>query len=153
MSNETADETEIIKQPYRPPRWVRRLQARLGLVGFNWKRHLQALAHFLVIALAFLALNWLFSPEDPGWLKLNPSPWVLVPLYLGFQFGFVWGVATGILQVAARLTIAQMTHIQEVFGGSEQFLLWSMVLTGALGGFVRGVLNRQAEQKLSLIHI
>lgn len=49
-----------------------------------------------------LAANAIAAPQDPGWLSLNPSPWLLLPVLTGLGHGFRWGFLFG---SAASLTI------------------------------------------------
>ncbi|MFH0088629.1 sugar transporter, partial [Pseudomonas aeruginosa] len=55
----------------------------------------------LVISALALGLGWWFSPDDP--LQVNATfPWViLAPLLLGMRYGFVRGLASAALLVAA----------------------------------------------------
>ena len=40
-------------------------------------------------------LNLLTARSDPGWLAVNPSPWLLLPLLTGARYGFRWGFLSG----------------------------------------------------------
>ncbi len=40
-------------------------------------------------------LNFLTARQDPGWLALNPSPWIFLPLLIGARYGFRWGFLSG----------------------------------------------------------
>lgn len=40
-------------------------------------------------------LNLFLASDDPGWLSVNPSPWVLLPLLAGVRYGFRWGFSAG----------------------------------------------------------
>ncbi len=60
-------------------------------------------------------LNFLTARQDPGWLALNPSPWILLPLLTGARYGFRWGflsgatvslIVLGLLMVFQKETIA-----------------------------------------------
>lgn len=51
--------------------------------------------YVLDIALMVLVIgtvSWLFRRSDPAWLEINPSPWLLIPLLIGFRYGFWDGV-------------------------------------------------------------
>ena len=134
---------ETINEPIRAPsipRWF----------NFRLRRniHITALVHFLVATMALAALNWILARNDPGWLKINPSPWVFLPLYMGFTRGYIWGVGAGLFLIIVRVWLKD---IEVAFTGSDYFLMWSTVMMGGIGGLVRGIVWRkqfQAEMQL-----
>ncbi|MDF1814952.1 MAG: hypothetical protein P1V20_22300 [Verrucomicrobiales bacterium] len=151
MSEETADELIDFEKPSLVSTILEKFPINEKL---QVKGQLTALLHFFVISVMLAALNWLFAKSDPGWLELNPSPWVILPFYLGFRFGFFWGVGSGFLLVIVRIWLEglQVAEGETInFTGSEHFLLWGAVLMGAIGGFTRGVIGRRETQKEILL--
>ena len=55
-------------------------------------------------------LNFLTARMDPGWLALNPSPWILLPLLTGVRYGFRWGFLSGTAASFLLLTALLLTH-------------------------------------------
>lgn len=49
-----------------------------------------------VIAGLLVAANALVARHDPGWLALNPSPWLLLPLLMGARYGFSAGLISAL---------------------------------------------------------
>ena len=101
------------------------------------------------------ALNWLFARADPGWTRLNPSPWIILSFYLGFRFGISWGIGSGLFLVVARiwLTKAGLSEGETLeISGLQVYLLWGVVLAGAIGGFFRAVISRKEYQKDTALH-
>ncbi len=148
MSDETAE--ELIEE-FEKASLLATLRQKVQISKFLMLRgQMSALLHFFVTALMLAALNWLFSKSDPGWLKLNPSPWVLLPFYLGFRFGFLWGTGSGLVLVIFRVWLATFLTAEGEsvhFSGSEYFLFWGAVFMGAVGGFAKGVISRRETQK------
>lgn len=60
----------------------------------------------VTIAVVLAVLNFLTARTDPGWLALNPSPWILLPLLTGARYGFRWGFLSG--AVASLLLLATL---------------------------------------------
>jgi hypothetical protein len=54
-------------------------------------------------------LNLLTAPHDPGWLALNPSPWLLLPLLTGTRYGFRWGFLSGTVASLGALACLLIT--------------------------------------------
>lgn len=85
-----------------------------------------------LIAGVLLALNLSIDRAHAGWINLNPSPYLLVPVLLGGRYGFTVGVLSGLLASAlvatlqivggapslrAALASAAYTHVSFVFAG------------------------------------
>ena len=51
-------------------KWLDKLHAKSG-----W-------TDLIAITGILLAVNLVYAPRDVGWLKLNPSPWLFLPLSL-----------------------------------------------------------------------
>ena len=47
-------------------------------------------------------VNWMVSPADPGWLSLNPTPWLVLPVLFGVRYGVACGFGAGLLLGSAR---------------------------------------------------
>ncbi len=60
-----------------------------------------ALALGGLLALMNLWTAW----ADPGWLDLNPSPWILLPLLTGARYGFRWGFFSGTVASLGLLVV------------------------------------------------
>lgn len=58
-----------------------------------------------------LAANRIAAPHDPGWLSLNPTPWLLVPVLSGLMHGFRWGFLFGALASAGVFACTQMIGV------------------------------------------
>ncbi|NNE90961.1 MAG: hypothetical protein HKN23_04885 [Verrucomicrobiales bacterium] len=56
----------------------------------------------IVLTVLLGGLNFFVSPDDPGWMNLNPTPWILLPMILGGRYG-TGGGTTGILVAIAAL--------------------------------------------------
>ncbi len=49
------------------------------------------------------AFNLVFSPRDFGWIQLNPTPWLLLPVLMGSRYGFTYGMAGAVVGILAML--------------------------------------------------
>lgn len=102
----------------------------------------------VVLGLLLVALNLLIARDDPGWFRLNPTPYVLLPLLLGARYGFNAGFFAGIA-TAAGIVLAQtaftQSSLQQVTSQSL-YLASSLVLCGSLTGELFAWLHRDLHQ-------
>ena len=99
----------------------------------------------ILISGMLLVANRLMSPSDIGWLNLNPSPWLLLPVLIGGRYGMGPGLVSGLL---AGLGIAffQARTIAEpaqIFARHHAYFFTSL----ALGGFLAGEMNRLTRRR------
>ena len=64
------------------------------------------------LTLGLALLNALTARQDPGWLSLNPSPWIILPLLIGARYGFRWGFFSGVGASVLLLGTLFLTHGQ-----------------------------------------
>lgn len=66
----------------------------------------------VLVAVVIVGANLLFDRAHPGWINLNPSPYLLLPILLGSRYGFVPGILAGltasVLIVAHQLLAAAL---------------------------------------------
>jgi len=90
----------------------------------------------VVLAAILVALNFWLAPADPGWLKVNPSPYLLLPILIGGRFGFLPGIGAGIFSVA--IIVAGQWWWKKVDPVSslisERYVYSCLVLAGGICG-------------------
>lgn len=107
----------------------------------------------MIVILAVLNIGTV-GLADWGWMTLNPSPWLLVPLFVGARYGFRWGVIVGFtvaLMIFVGRAIYTVGHdksasLSQIF--SELFsehLYFFLILPGIgfLTGETQGLLTRK----------
>ena len=52
---------------------------------------------FVVLCVILAVVNGLTERGDPGWLKMNPTPWLLPAALIGARYGFVSGLLSGMI--------------------------------------------------------
>lgn len=102
-----------------------------------------------VILLALLAAaSWFLGKEDPGWQRANPTPWLLLPFFLGGRYGAAAGLVGALLAAAAVLVfqwaLGNMTP-QALFSAKPYFFL-SFVIAAAVGTAVHRLVAGPSEQ-------
>ncbi len=103
---------------------------------------------FFVIAAVLLGVNILVSPSDLGWGEINPSPWVLVPCYFGFRFGYRGGVFTALFVITVILVghfLATGFGPLEYMVAEGAYFLWSFLMAGVVTGFIRNLYSRRVK--------
>lgn len=99
----------------------------------------------VTIGLVLAVLNFITAPQDPGWLSLNPSPWVLLPLLTGARYGFRWGFLSGAVASLAMLGTLLLTQRDAVALNNLFFL--ALPTIGLLAGEAHGLFaTRLAER-------
>lgn len=93
----------------------------------------------LLLGLLLGGLNYVVAPLDAGWVSLNPTPWLLLPLLIGARYGVTSGAVTGLLTVLGLAAIrSRLDGIDPwTFVAGHRHLLTGLVL----GGFLAGQLN------------
>jgi hypothetical protein len=86
-----------------------------------------------VVGVVLLALNLGLESNDVGWLQLNPTPWLLLPLLIGAAYGLLPGTLAGL---AAAGLIAWFRRGEDASGFVLDHLygLGSLPLMGFLAG-------------------
>ncbi len=91
----------------------------------------------LVIGAVVVGLNVALAPRDLGWLTLNPTPYLLIPLLLGARYGFGPGVISALgvcLGIAGSLIgSGRVTDLAEAFHAAP-YVFVGLVLAGAVAG-------------------
>ena len=96
------------------------------------------------------AFNGLFGRSDPGWFNLNPTPWLLLPGFLGARYGLKAGLAGAITAGVTTLIWRYASHNTQGDGFVQRHAFYFLSLAGAAlaGGFAQNIVSRQAEQLL-----
>ncbi len=94
----------------------------------------------IVVGGMLAVLNLWMARSDFGWIKLNPTPWILLPILIGSRYGLTPGVVSGLLSgLAITLVQARAAGVPEpAFAQQHSFFFTSLVL----GGFLAGEMNR-----------
>lgn len=116
------------------------------------KRFWNGLRDFIVLCIILTGVNALLDRGDPGWMRLNPTPWLLPAALIGARYGFVSGMLSGV--ASAALLAGANSHLtkipfQEVLREDAYFFL-SIVVVGAVAGEICTLLShRSASVKLA----
>lgn len=86
----------------------------------------------VVIGGSLALLNALTSRHDPGWLALNPSPWILLPLMIGARYGFRWGFLAG--AIASLLLLASLLLTAKSMVASHGLFFLALPAIGLFAG-------------------
>ena len=106
-----------------------------------------------VLAAILISLNFWLAPADPGWLNLNPSPYLLLPILIGGRFGFLPGTGAGVLSVAiivaGQFWFRQVDPVSSLT--SQRYVYSCLVLLGAICGELQHFFNDKLG-RLTEIH-
>jgi hypothetical protein len=101
-----------------------------------------------VLAAILVALNFWTAPTDPGWLNVNPSPYLLLPLLIGGRFGFVPGIGAGLLSmaiiVAGQFLLKKIDPVSSLH--SERYIYSCLLLTGGICGELQHFFNSKLKR-------
>lgn len=95
----------------------------------------------VVLYSLLLLINYFFSGDDIGWILLNPSPWFLLPVFMGARYGLRMAV---IGAAATALTILVVNQFQtgdlfsELFEERAYFFLALLIVgvVASLGNYL-----------------
>ncbi len=107
------------------------------------KRWLGAPLDATLIFLALAATNFWINRDDPGWTGLNPTPWLLLPVFLGGRYGSRGGISGTILAIGAILAL------QFFLNGTppglalreEPYFFLALLIGGACGSLIHFLLE------------
>lgn len=108
---------------------------------------IRAITESLILTVVVAAANALFGASDPGWLSLNPTPYVVVPVLVGMRYGFVPGFVAGLIAasaVALGASIFGGQPLADVVAGST-FTLFALVALGLVAGEVYRTIFSRSE--------
>lgn len=93
--------------------------------------------------------NLLFARADPGWLELNPSPYLLIPLLMGGRYGFGPGVVSGTIVALVVSVLRGATGFSADISAELQAHSYTWIFTisiGAIAGELWLYYRRRIEQ-------
>lgn len=95
----------------------------------------------IVIAVLLVLANLVFGFGDRGWIGLNPSPYLLLPLLIGGKYGLRAGLMAGLMALFVSAAMAWTTGmaLMEALGATPLVFLAMPVV-----GLVSGELQRQS---------
>lgn len=96
----------------------------------------------IAITGVLLVVNAVYAPKDIGWLTLNPSPWIFLPLLMGGRYGFVPGVAAAGVAVLVSLFGVEKLFLDIVLR-DHGYHYAMLLLIGGLSGEVRRMFRRR----------
>ncbi len=100
-----------------------------------------------VLVLLLATANWFLAPDDFGWRRLNPSPWLLLPVLVGSRYGFASGVVSGFVGGAVIwLALASEGVLQTDFMRVYGFFLGGMILAGGICGEICAAFRKRELQ-------
>ncbi len=102
----------------------------------------------IVLLALLIGANWFFSQSDPGWQRLNPTPWLLLPFFLGGRHGAAAGLVGALLAAAGVLglqwALGNMSP-QALFSAKPYYFL-ALLIAGAVGAIVHRLVWGPAER-------
>jgi hypothetical protein len=107
----------------------------------------RAVLDFIVLALMLVGANYLLGRNDPGWLGLNPTPWLIPPILVGIRYGFLAGLLTGLMTcvgIASAVSHREALSLEEAFHLHAYHFL-AIAVAGAAAGEA-GILLRKGRR-------
>ena len=107
----------------------------------------RAIPETLILAIIVAAGNALFGASDPGWLSINPTPYLVIPMLVGMRYGFMAGLVSGLVTAAAIVAGAAMfggASVSEILAKST-FTVMALPAVGILAGEVRRALASRSS--------
>lgn len=115
---------------------------------------LLGLRDFLVLLIVFAAVNFFLHRRDPGWLELNPTPWLVPVALIGARYGFVGGLFSGLvvsLGIAGIRSWVDDESLRAVLRAHD-FTYLAIAIAGAATGEISSVLSKRRRARESQQH-
>lgn len=96
-------------------------------------------------------LNLLTVPSDLGWLSLNPSPWIVLPLLTGARYGFRWGFLSG--AVASLLLLGTLLLTQRDMVAAHSLFFLALPALGLLAGEAHPLLAVRVPEREPTVEV
>lgn len=106
-----------------------------------------ALRDLVVLGAILAVVNFLLDRGDPGWIGMNPTPWLVPAALIGARYGFTSGLLSGLTVAASLASLESKLHTQlmnDVLRDHAYFFL-SIVVTGAVAGEIGRLLSHRSE--------
>lgn len=115
---------------------------------------LLGLRDFLVLLMVFAAVNFFLHRRDPGWLELNPTPWLVPVALIGARYGFVGGLFSGLvvsLGIAGVRVWMSDDSLRAVLRAHD-FTYLAIAIAGAATGEISAVLSKRRRARENQQH-
>jgi hypothetical protein len=99
----------------------------------------KAIRDSLLLAVLLAGINYVLAANDPGWLDLNPTPWLLLPLLIGARYGVTTGTLSGLACAAGLVWLRSRLDGSDPLAVATQERYPATAL--AISGFLAGELN------------
>ncbi len=96
-------------------------------------------------------LNLLTDPSDLGWLSLNPSPWIVLPLLTGARHGFRWGFSSG--AAASLLLLGTLLLTQRDVVAAHSLFFLALPALGLLAGEAHSLLAVRVPEREATVEV
>jgi GAF domain len=103
---------------------------------------------FILLSLILAGINFLMDKADPGWTKLNPTPWLVPAVLVGARYGFAAGVFSGLATPAIILfwmMAVNHTQANETLHAYSYFFA-SLAIAGTLAGEIGSLAKKRAAK-------
>lgn len=102
----------------------------------------------LLLGILLAGLNYVLAHDDPGWLSLNPTPWLLLPLLIGARYGVTSGILTGLLTGAAIIAVRSYLEGLDpwAFASQNRYPITCLAILGLLAGELNHLLRGDSHK-------
>jgi GGDEF domain-containing protein len=94
-----------------------------------------------------MGINLAFFPEDPGYLTVNPHPFLFLTILIASRYGTFDGLVTGLLSAAVYMAYLffgrDFSAVIKTFEWSDLIPAYLFVIMGLLLGEIREIANRE----------
>ncbi|MEZ5299076.1 MAG: hypothetical protein R3F11_00130 [Verrucomicrobiales bacterium] len=103
----------------------------------------RAAIDFVLIAALIAGANALLDRSDPGWVALNPTPFLLAPILVGLRYGFSAGFISGVASVAGVMAAraALLGEGPDAMFQAHRIYVLALPIFGGLTGHLAGIIR------------
>lgn len=131
------------------------ISSRLREFGLRYGVPRSVILDFCLLAGLFAVLNFWLAPDYLGFPRLNPSPYLLIPVIIGTRYGFQSGLYSGVIVSGMLYGGMRLNHlVLDSHNFREIYRLCAPPVVGAISGemltYYRRAHSRELQEARSL---
>ncbi|MBM4386893.1 MAG: diguanylate cyclase [Deltaproteobacteria bacterium] len=113
----------------------------------SYKKGIESLVELLAGFVLIVGINHIFFPEDPGFMKVNPHPFLFLTILMGARYGtfegFLTGFISAVIYIIYLFADSDLNRIIQAFEWSQIIPAYLFIVLGLLVGEIRQMANNE----------
>lgn len=118
--------------------------------ALKYNRQIESLVEALIGMLLLVTVNFLFFPDDPGFLDVSPHPFMFLTILVAARYGTFDGLVTGVMCAAVFTGYyvfgRTFDELDASFRWTDMIPAYLFIILGLLLGEIRGIADREVRR-------